>query len=399
MKHNKHKHNNRRFGFIDFLIVILCLSVTAYSINLFRLDLFQTIKLQNVQPVGAITIKNNIVQRRIADRLLWDRLAAESPVYLGDLIRTAELSAVTIDMGGQRIDLGENTLIRILPAKDDSGALQIELAEGSVDVVATASGGGLQLNLKGRTVKISGGTTLSATAGKDELAVQVNSGTAAFIEEGGNREISSGTMITFDQEGTEKTQPAVVVTPSNADESSPVSSPVSFFLIEQTAAAKEPAITLLEPEPEPPPSPPPSPPPPPPPRPRPPSPPPLLSTPGNRQPANGHRIGIEELKTQRNITFKWSAVQGANAYVFTLYEQAGNRRRQIKRATVAAPAWTLEDISVLDRGTFIWRVEAINRNSRGAILRHGTTGENTFVMDIPLPGPIHMENPGVLYDH
>jgi hypothetical protein len=401
MKHKKHKHKNRLFGFIDFIIVIVCLSVTAYSLNLFRLDLFQTINLQNVPPVGTVTIRNNIVQRRVADRALWDRLAARSPVYMGDLIRTAELSAAAIDMEGQRIDIGENTLIRIQPVTDGSGALQIELTEGSLGVAAAAEGGGLQLNLKGRTVKVSGGTTLTATAVKDELAVQVNSGTAAFIEEGGNREISPGTMITFDQEGTEKTQPAAAVTPPNVDEDSPVSSPVSFFLIEQTAAEEERAITLLEPEPEPePPPPPPLPPPPPPPPPRaPPLPPPPLSAPANREPANNYRIGIEQIKTQRNITFKWSAVQGANAYIFTLYEQTENGRRQISRATVTAPAWTLEDISVLNRGAFIWRVEAVNRNSRNTIVRRGTTGENTFIMDIPLPHPVHIEDPGVLYDH
>jgi hypothetical protein len=119
--------------------------------------------------------------------------------------------------------------------------------------------------------------------------------------------------------------------------------------------------------------------------------------PGDRQPANGHRIDIEEIKTQRNITFTWAAVQGANAYVFTLYEQTENGRRQINSVTVANPAWTLEDISVLNRGTFIWQVEAVNRNSRGAIERRGTAGENTFTMDIPRPGQVHVENPGVLY--
>ena len=34
------ENNNRLFRFIDFLIVIVCLSITAYNINLFRLDLF-----------------------------------------------------------------------------------------------------------------------------------------------------------------------------------------------------------------------------------------------------------------------------------------------------------------------------------------------------------------------
>ncbi|MCL1931124.1 MAG: hypothetical protein FWF55_04855, partial [Treponema sp.] len=130
-----------------------------------------------------------------------------------------------------------------------------------------------------------------------------------------------------------------------------------------------------------------------------PKPPPPLPVPGGRQPVNGYRIGIEQLKTQRSITFKWSAVQGANAYIFTLYEQTDKGRRQINRVTVINPAWTLEDVSALHSGSFIWRVEAVNRNARNTVVRHGTTGENTFIMDIPLPGPVHMETPGVLYDN
>ena len=564
------ENNNRRLRFIDFLIVILCLSVMAYNINLFRLDLFQTINLYNVQPVGTIIIRENIVQRRVADRVLWDRPAAESPVYLGDLIRTAELSSATIDMEGQRIDLGENTLIRIQPVTDSGGALQIELVEGNLGVAAAEDGGGLQLNLMGRKVKVSGGTTLSAAVKKDNLTVQVNSGTAAFVEEGGNREVSSGTTvafdIAFDSEGTEKIQPAVVVTQprpnaryvKNDSQPFPVSfawnrvnlqpeDPLrleiaadrNFDHIVQTAenlntsaeisleaglwnwrlsykdtilsdgrlavveeanvvpSNPAPSIALPEPKaemetemkPETKPEPEAKPEPPPVPvelrllspaqraklpgltalreqtvfrwdavgevrssrfvlsrnsnplRGRPAVeianpgrtirlnrleegiwywtvearnvnglvssaaprqleilPIPLLPAPGSRLPASGHRIGIDELKTQRSIAFKWSAVQGANAYIFTLYEQAENGRRQINRATVATPAWTLEDISVLNRGAFIWQVEAVSRNSGGAIEQRGNMGENTFIMDIPLPSPVHMEDPGVLYD-
>ena len=245
----KKKHAHRRSRYIDIMIIILCLSVMAYSINLFRLDLFQTIHLYNVQPIGTITARNNVVQRRIADRLLWDRLAVESPVYLGDLIHTAEFSAVTIDMKGQQIDLRENTLIRIQPVT--GGALQIVLVDGSLDVSAAADGGSLQLDLMGRKVKISGETTLSATVKDDRLTVQVNRGTAAFMQEGKSREISSGTMITLDSAGIEKIQPAEAITPPNMHESSPVISPVSFFLVENTVAGKELTLTPLEPEQEP----------------------------------------------------------------------------------------------------------------------------------------------------
>jgi hypothetical protein len=589
MKHKEQNNGNSRFRFRDFLIVILCLSITTYSIYLFRNDLYQTIRLQNVQPVGVITIKSNIVQRRIADRVLWDRLRVESPVYLGDTIRTAELSAATLNIEDQQIDINENTLIRILLSPDGSGALQIELAEGSINITTRAETSGLQLNLMGRVIETEAGTVLSASAGKDRITLQVNEGKAVFIDEGAGREISSGTMIALNAEGTEQRVPSAVVTQprpnaryvksepvpmtlrfawnrvnlqsqdtlrleiasdrnfsrivqsvenlassaevsleagiwnwrllhentllssgrltvvetSNLNLLSPArgslfrysdeqpslrlewpekeeasqyiieiaSSPdfanpqisrqtaapffvdssltegtwywrvkpvfssayeggasfsnVSFFLIEQTADGEQ-TVTLLEgerlreleraignePLPEPvltlaetqPTAPPPAP------TPQAPVAPVRTATvpvtapapfppPENRRPVNGYIIGIEELKTQRNIVFRWTTVQGANAYIFTLYEQSASGRRQINNITVTSPAWTLENINVLGRGAFVWQVEAVSRNTSGAVVRRGTIGENTFTIDVPLPSPVQMESPGVLYGY
>jgi len=651
--HKSDHMSGNRFRFLDFLIIALCLSVMTYSIYLFRLDLFQTISQQNVQPIGTITIKNNTVQRRIADRVLWDRLSVESPVYLGDIIRVAELSAATLNIEDQHIDIEENTLIRIQLASDGSGALQIELTDGSLAVTTGEGGGGLQLNLMGRVIETGAGTALTAAAGRDGLALKVNEGKAVFIAESGeSKEISSGTMIALDSEGIEQRIPSAVVTQPRAnaryvkssssplpvrftwnrvnlspqaslhleiaadrnfsrvvssvenltfstevsleaglwnwrllyentvlssgrltvveasnisllspargslfsfrdeqpsvrfqwsemEEASqyvieiastpdfvnprinrqltasffvdssfgegtwywrvqPVFSSVyegnasfsqpSFFRVEKTAqiVTEEQAVTILEGAPlrelersignEPPPEPvialvetppPPSPvqrttppprPTPPPvqrpaPQPRPatqvqptpqpqpapqpepvpqtqptpqptqqtqsepqtqpapqlepipqsqptPQPEPPLPAPSNREPADNYRIGIEQLRTQRSIVFSWAAVSGANAYIFTLYEKTENGRRQINSDTVTSPTWTLENINVLGRGTFIWQVEAVSRNSNDEIIRRGTTGENTFTTtDIPLPSPVQLDVPGVLYGY
>jgi len=203
--------SKNRLRLADFIIVILCLSIMAYSINLFRRDLSKTIDLYNVKPIGTITIKKNTIQRRLDDRVLWDRLRVESPVYMGDTIRTAETSAATLDIEGWQLDLDENTLIRILPAQDDSGAPQIELSEGSLSVTKGA-GGGLQLAVQGRVIKMEAGTVLAAAAGEDGFSAQVTNGTAAFVEQGGNRTIAQGTMLSFNAEGAELRQPAAVVT-------------------------------------------------------------------------------------------------------------------------------------------------------------------------------------------
>jgi hypothetical protein len=110
---------------------------------------------------------------------------------------------------------------------------------------------------------------------------------------------------------------------------------------------------------------------------------PVLPAPGNRRPADGTPFGNEELKAQR-IVFSWSPVQGANAYIVTLYQEINGKREKIDGTNqpVSRTSWTLDKLSLLDRGTFIWQVEAVN-TAGGRIDQRGRPGENTFIIDIP----------------
>jgi hypothetical protein len=123
---------------------------------------------------------------------------------------------------------------------------------------------------------------------------------------------------------------------------------------------------------------------------------PLLPSPQNMSPA-GVSFGVRELQSRRNIVFNWSAVQGANAYIFTLYQQTSSGRRQIVRtAAENRTSYTLNNLRLLDRGNFVWQVEAVNIRS-GAIEQRGRAGERAFTLDFPSPGPVQIEDTGVLY--
>ena len=116
-------------------------------------------------------------------------------------------------------------------------------------------------------------------------------------------------------------------------------------------------------------------------------PPPPLSSPGNRLPSDGFIFGIEELRNRRSIDFKWSAVPGANAYIFTLFREDDNGRKEIiRRPPENSTAWTLDNIALLERGAYTWQVEAVNRGGSGTIGRRGVIGKNSFILDIPVPG-------------
>ena len=570
------KRKFRSYNILDVFVVIVCLSIAAYFLNLFYLDLFQTLDTQNEIPVGSITIKNNTVQRRISNRVLWDRLTITSPVYMRDLIRVAELSSATLHIEGNDIDLDENTLIRIQPSSD-GGGFQIELSAGNLGVVSGKESKGISLNIMGREVQAEAGSALKAQAGANGLELQVSEGTALFVEDGNSRAIEAGTAIAMDTDGTEQNNPSVVVTaprsnaryvkntpepfavtfawnrinlepeemlkleiaagrdfnsvahsidklnsqtttaeaflesglwrwrllhnndtlasgqitiadtsgtkllnpitnsviryfdespnlrfqwtetegaaryalqisesadfdfsrplihtettspffvetgltentwhwrvmpifPPQYEGSSAFSSPASFRIEQSVSSTPEslaieipdtaiPVLVEAEPEPEevipePPP------PPPPPPRPRPAPPPPPLAAPANIIPADGSSFGFHDLRKERKISFSWSEVPQATAYILVMYYQSPNGRREIIRTNpINGTEWTLDNLALLERGTFIWQIEAVITNRAGRITRRGRTTENRFIVDIP-QNQIEIEDIGVLY--
>ena len=567
----------RVFGAVDFVVVILLLLVAAISITLFRANLLQTITLRYVEPVGYVVIRQNIVQRRLVDRLLWDRLATESPVFLGDLIRVAELSAATLYIEGNSIDLNENTLIRITRAPDGE-SLQLTVGEGTLSLAAPADTRGVLLDIGRRQVQVVYAAVINVSYDESGMTLTVNEGTAHFIDDDGlEREIYAGALIALDMYGVELAERAAVplrpapnarylnagsaplpvsfswnrinldagalvrleiaadrnfnhvfsvyenlysqaqalvhnglwywrlsyansalaegrftvvdstgpqlqspavnsvfqftaelpvlnfhwdevprafsyileicdtpsfVTPhiqrhseivfftdSSLGEGTwywrvrPVFphiytgetsfSPVSFFRVDHVPvepameelslsewlATENPSEILLPPEIIPlpemaqapvamlPPV-------------LPPAPPPPLPAPQNLQPASAHRFTMDDLLIQRSLAFSWQVVQGANAYIFSIYQQTEGARRHVYRSESSGPSYLLEDLRMLDKGTFIWQVEAVNRGAGGVLYRRGATAESTFIMDILLPGSIQAEGMEVtvIYD-
>jgi len=125
----------------------------------------------------------------------------------------------------------------------------------------------------------------------------------------------------------------------------------------------------------------------------------LLPEAKNLQPNSRKRVQFEDLRKTRRIEFSWSSVKGANAYIFTLYHRGddGKRRQVTQTEPLKRTNWTLSNLALLDRGTFIWQVEAVNIDSKGKIEQRGGIAENTFIIDIPSPSTPEIEDIGVIY--
>ena len=192
------------FRLADIFVVVFFLFTAVLSVNMFRLDLMQTINLRNVDPVGTVVIRKNIVQRRIIDRVLWDRLSTESPVYIGDLIRVADLSEATLLIDGSSIDLSENTLIRITRAADGEG-FQIVMSEGNLSLASTPDSGRISLEVNGQTVQTASGSkaVIKVTASDEGMVLQVNEGSVQVTQgtqsnQSGQPSQGAGNVQSFD---------------------------------------------------------------------------------------------------------------------------------------------------------------------------------------------------------
>ena len=346
---------------LDFLVVVLCTCIAAGSFYLFYQSLNQTLT-SDLDPVGTVTIRFNSVQRRMGDRVLWDRIFNESPLYPGDIIRVAELSGAVLNFDGNQIELEDNTIIAVTVGS--SGQPQVELFSGTLNFSSDEYSGNIILVVGGRTVEPEQGTGLTARSSDEGIAIQVNEGSALITnEDGTNREAAAGTVFSEDTFGIERF--ALFEPESLIEQSAPV----------QIAEPVQPSVPVQAPAP-------------------PPSPAqvqtavPLLplAAPANMRPVNGYRLGPNEVRSGSGLSFTWTAVSGANSYILTIYHQNDAGRRLITNTSpLTQTNWMLNDFSILDQGTFIWQVEAINRATNGTIQRRGSIGENTFIVDIPTP--------------
>ncbi|MDR2738272.1 MAG: FecR family protein [Treponema sp.] len=198
----KSSKSGRALGPADYMIIIFCLGGAFFCLRSFWIDFNQTLSQQNAAPVGVISWKYKAAQRRFTDRVIWDRLQRESPVYDGDYVRTAELSEATVTFtGGIIIDLAENSLIQIF-LEDSVPRLDLTQGGVSVDAAVPGSSSALLLNAGGRSISVSDGAVLDTRIdGDGSFSLRVNEGSANIVQNGEIQEILAGQAIVLDAEG------------------------------------------------------------------------------------------------------------------------------------------------------------------------------------------------------
>ncbi|MDR1470809.1 MAG: FecR family protein [Spirochaetaceae bacterium] len=210
MKKTARQEDKEHNRILDTLVIILCLFFATFFVYRFWADLNQRMVKAGEQPVGTITFKKKAAQRRFIDRVLWDRLQRESPVYNGDVIRTAEISeaSVTFSSGGQVINLNENSLVQIFA--DENGP-RIDFTEGGISV--DSARGGVALVSGGKTINVGEGGVISAGTGNDgAFSLAVAAGNVRLVDEDGTTQVAqAGSGVFYNPDGTVATGPRALV--------------------------------------------------------------------------------------------------------------------------------------------------------------------------------------------
>lgn len=199
----------------DILTILICLSIATYSLWLFWKDFNAVTKKNNELPIASVSWKYKAAQRKFSDRLIWDRLQQDSPVYNGDTIRTAAGAETTVTFANSELHLGENTIIQI--QMDDTGTTSVNLTGGSLSANSSV-GSKMQLKSGNVMVELQEGSSLNARAVSSDtaaLSLQVIAGNAIINSADGNHSIVQGDAMSMGTDGNISLRPITILEPAS----------------------------------------------------------------------------------------------------------------------------------------------------------------------------------------
>ena len=230
----KSKQNDSLFKYF-VITIFICLIGAFISSALFYKGFFRALTKLNEEPIATITFKYKTAQRKFLERVVWDRLRQNSPVYNGDTIHTENLAEATVYfIDGNVMNLSENTMAQVFLSENQ--LLTAELTDGYATLDAASSTNGMVLVADGMEIALEAGSSVGAgieskrkssgvvgesslkkeevqkeTEEKRGFSVQVLKGNAVVQSEDGTKvDVVEGQGIAFDKQG--QSLPVLVVT-------------------------------------------------------------------------------------------------------------------------------------------------------------------------------------------
>lgn len=161
--------------------------------------------------IAVIHFKHKIAQRKFNDRVVWERLSQNSPLYNEDTIRTADFAQAVIRfMDGTQLDVYENTMLQIYYSEDG-----VKISVGGGDIQVDSSNGTHQVAVamdNGAVVKMDAGSRMAASSSSASHNIEIQSGSAAVVSDAGESHvISSGESVNIEDNGEISKNPVNVI--------------------------------------------------------------------------------------------------------------------------------------------------------------------------------------------
>ena len=198
---------------LDLFMTAACLSVAVYFVLTFWKDLNSSARRTDKEAIAIITFKNRIAQRKFNDRVVWERIDKSTPLYNGDLVRTADLAEAVITFNdNSTVNIYENTMIQVYYSED--GGVKIAVDNGNLQVDSSEKGKVSLTMDDGSVINAGSGASLSAKTTKEgSRSVDVKSGSAVLTtEKGETADLGAGESASMNDGGEIQKKPVTVTT-------------------------------------------------------------------------------------------------------------------------------------------------------------------------------------------
>lgn len=200
----------------DRLVLFTLLSVAILFTILFYLDLNRKISIGDREVVGTIFFKNNIVQRKFEDEVIWEKLENNSALTNKDTIRSEAFSDALIRLkDGTEINIDENSMFNLDLTGEEPN---LEFTQGSLEVKKNDSQKSqIKITSAGSEINVDSGNVKIERSKERDLSLFVEKGKTTIKEKDGKSvSIEEGKKAEFKKTGLEiKKIPVALVTPAS----------------------------------------------------------------------------------------------------------------------------------------------------------------------------------------
>ncbi|MCW7494053.1 FecR family protein [Leptospira sp. 2 VSF19] len=200
----------------DRLVLFTLLSVAILFTILFYLDLNRKISIGDREVVGTIFFKNNIVQRKFEDEVIWEKLENNSALTNKDTIRSEAFSDALIRLkDGTEINIDENSMFNLDLTGEEPN---LEFTQGSLEVKKNDSQKSqIKITSSGSEINVDSGNVKIERSKERDLSLFVEKGKTTIKEKDGKSvSVEEGKKAEFKKTGIEiKKIPVALVAPTS----------------------------------------------------------------------------------------------------------------------------------------------------------------------------------------